>query len=243
MSSPLPILYSDNHLLIVNKPPGLVTQGASHDEPSVHRLMCQYLKQAFNKPGNVYLGIVSRLDAVTSGIVVLARTSKAAGRLSEQFRHRLVDKHYLAIVAGNPIQPDEGWVTWKDRLEKDESLERMVVIEEGERKGRDGQDRGQEAVLHARALTVSRQRTLLQIQLESGRKHQIRVQASSRRAPIVGDWKYGGPKWHAQTIALHAYRLRFEHPTLKTNMEMNVPPPPTWHELGLYVPPSRNWNR
>ncbi len=143
MDSPLPILYEDNHLLVVNKPAGIATQGALAGEASVHGVMSEYLKQRFNKPGNVYLGIVSRLDAVTSGVVVLARTSKAAARLSEQFRDRSVVKQYVAVLAQNVAakattgkaraggQFGSDWQLWQDWLLKDDAAAKMRTVREG----------------------------------------------------------------------------------------------------------------
>jgi len=124
LAIPLHILHEDNHLLVVNKPANLATQGAAAGQPSLVEIAKQYLKQKYNKPGNVYVGVVSRLDAMTTGVIVLARTSKAASRLSEQFRNRSVKKVYWAVTP-NSLPETSGVLT--DHIRKDESQHRMVI--------------------------------------------------------------------------------------------------------------------
>lgn len=169
----LDVLFEDNHLLVVNKPAGIATQGAAAGRASLHALAQQYLRRKYRKPGNVYLGVVSRLDSGTSGVVVFARTSKAAARLAEQFRGRSVEKEYWALVEGRVNSPGGEYWDW---IVKDERQQRMVIV-------RENQPGRREARLSYRRLKVLADTTLLEIRLETGRKHQIRVQLASRSPP------------------------------------------------------------
>jgi 23S rRNA pseudouridine1911/1915/1917 synthase len=218
----LDILYEDNHLLVVNKPAGLPTQGAAAGEDSVVARARKYLKEKYHKPGNVYVGVVSRLDAAVTGVVVLARTSKSAARLSEQFRETAVTKTYWAVVESMPKQRTG---TLVDRLEKDERQRKVIVVDAGG---------GQEARLRFRQLaSLDPGQTLLEIHLETGRKHQIRVQLAHYGCPIAGDTKYGALQPFPKGIALHARRLEIAHPTQKTRLEFVAPLPKSWRWLDL----------
>lgn len=217
----LKILYEDNHLLAVAKTPGLPTQGAAAGLPSLVTLAKQYLKRKYRKPGNVYLGVVSRLDSPTSGVVVLARTSKAAARLSQQFRQRKVQKIYWAIVEGLLEPPEAEFIDW---VAKDSKQQRMAVVP----KTRGG---AQEARLSCRRLKKFRGTCLVEIVLSTGRKHQIRVQLADRGHPIVGDKKYGSERRFGHGIALHCRRLVIEHPIKHTPVELIAPLPRTWKAL------------
>lgn len=219
----LDILHEDNHLLVVNKPAGLATMGVTGDEPSVVRIAKEYLKAKYQKPGNVYLGVVSRLDALVSGVLVLARTSKAAARLSEQFRERETSKIYWAIVERSPRSTSGELVHW---MRKDERKQRMVVTA-ADTSG------AQEARLRFRSLQKLKTGELLEIELLTGRKHQIRLQLSAAGAPILGDRKYGSNVSFPSGIALHARRLALVHPTTKEELEFVAPPPAPWHQLGI----------
>jgi 23S rRNA pseudouridine1911/1915/1917 synthase len=219
---PFPILYEDNHLLVVIKPAMLPTMGVAEDVPSLLSLAKEYIKQKYHKPGNVYLGIVSRLDVPTSGVVVMARTSKAASRIAEQFRSRNVEKRYWAIVAGHPL-PEAQCVDW---LIKDERHRRVHVVEEecaGARQAR----------LSYTKLQRLRDGTLLQIELETGRKHQIRVQLAHRGLPVYGDRKYGSRDSFPHGVALHSRYLSFRHPVGGATLEMTAPIPAVWKEFGV----------
>jgi 23S rRNA pseudouridine1911/1915/1917 synthase len=218
----LDILYEDNHLLAVNKPPGLPTQGAAAGEFSLLVLAKDYIKRKYQKPGNVYLGTVSRLDSAVSGVVVFARTSKAAARLSEQFRTRAVGKIYWAVVSG---QPDKN-ASCVDWLVKDEARQRMRVADE------------QTAGAQLARLTYRRMQRLprgwlLEIELETGRKHQIRVQLAARGLPILGDIKYGSREPFAGGVALHARLLELTHPTQPKKVSLMAEPPAAWRLLGI----------
>jgi len=223
MPSPdLDILYEDNHLLVVNKPAGLPTQGVASDAESLVHLAKESLKQRYDKPGNVYLGVVSRLDAVVSGVVVLARTSKAAARLSEQFRGRSVEKTYWAVTAGVPGKAGE-LVDW---VAKDESQQRMAVVARSVAGA-------QEAVLHYRLLRPVERGMLVEVRLITGRKHQIRLQLSNAGHPVLGDKKYGSALRFSPGIALHARRLVIDHPTRHEPIEIIAPLPASWQRWGL----------
>lgn len=218
----LDVLYEDNHLLVVNKPAGLPTQGAAAGEDSLVTRAKDYLKEKYHKPGNVYVGVVSRLDAPVTGVVVLARTSKAAARLSEQFRQADVAKTYWAVVEGTPKASYGALVDW---LAKDERQKKMIVVD---------RSHGQEARLQFRQLeSLPSGETLLEVKLETGRKHQIRVQLAHQGCPIVGDAKYGAVQPFSAGIALHARRLAIIHPTQRVPLEFVAPLPSSWRSFHL----------
>jgi len=221
----LDVLYEDNHLLAVNKPAGLPTQGAVATKPSVVSQAKAYLKRKYRKPGNVYLGVVSRLDSLVSGVVILARTSKAAARLNDQFRGRQVKKTYWAIATGR-VEPPSGQLV--DFLAKDEQNKRMAIVVGSGKRGKNSQAKAQEAKLSYRRLKVIGDDSLLEIALETGRKHQIRLQLAARGHPIVGDRKYGSKRAFQSGIALHCRRLVIEHPVKKTLLTLEAPPPKAW---------------
>jgi 23S rRNA pseudouridine1911/1915/1917 synthase len=194
------ILYEDNHLLAVVKPAGLATMGLAEGEETLLTRTKDYIKEKYNKPGNVYLGVVSRLDVPVSGVVLFARTSKAAARLNEQFREHTVEKIYLALTEGR-ITPPAG--TCVDRIQDDERHRKVWIT-----KGKDGK----EAKLSYKTLRHIGNQSLIEVHLETGRKHQIRIQLSSRGFPIVGDRKYGAKTTFPDGIALHAWKLTVQHP-------------------------------
>lgn len=227
MTRPLEILYEDNHLLVVNKPALLPTMGVAESERSLHSIACDYLRTKYNKPGNVYLGVVSRLDAFVSGVIVLARTSKAASRLSDQFRRRTVEKTYWAIVPDR-MPADAGEL--QHRVIKNDVEHRMTTIPQssvpvaGEKLAR----------LSYTTLGTYKDLRLIKVRLETGRKHQIRVQFQAIGCPIVGDQKYDSPLTFDPGIALHSYCLKLEHPTLRESLEFRADPPAHWH-IGRFL--------
>ncbi len=230
----LDILYEDNHLLVVNKPAGIATMG-SEAGPTVHSLAADYLKQRYDKPGKAYVGIVSRLDTMTSGVLVLTRTSKAAARLSQQFAQKStgINKVYLAVV-DPPLQADnEAWIDW---VRKDDRAHRMrVVSQSGD---------AQEARLRYLTLGRATHNSLIAVQLLTGRKHQIRVQLADRGHPVVGDRKYGSPVPFSNGIALHSWRLQFVHPTLHQPMLFAATPPASWQPYREFIADDpRIWQR
>jgi 23S rRNA pseudouridine1911/1915/1917 synthase len=227
-SAPLSIIYEDNHLLVVNKPAGLATQGVIEGAASVLTEAKAYLKQKYRKPGNVYLGVVSRLDALVSGLLVLARTSKAAARLGDQFKTGSVDKVYWALVEQSPASSAEELSHWLLKNDK----ERRINVVAPRTRG------AQHARLSYRTLGRQKMGTLTEIRLHTGRKHQIRVQLAAIGCPILGDHKYGSRSSFAagQAIALHCVRLAIEHPTTKKRLEFTAPPPPSWKLPSSAVP-------
>ena len=222
----LHILYEDNHLLAVLKPAGLATMGVSDDEPSVLAHAKDYIKLRYKKPGNVYLGVVSRVDALVTGVILFARTSKAAARLNEQFRTRAVEKTYWAVVEGI-IDPPTG--NYSDYLGKDEEHHRMHIVGAT-------LPGAKQAKLTYQTLTAIRGHSLLEIGLQTGRKHQIRLQLAHHGHPILGDRKYGSEQKFPQGIALHSRRLVFSHPVKGDRIILEAPLPDAWHRWGVREP-------
>lgn len=214
----LSVLYEDNHLLAVNKPAMLPTMGVAADEPSLLVEAKEYIRREYNKPGEVYLGIVSRLDAPVTGVVLIARTSKAAARLSAMFKERDVAKTYWALVEGR-VEPANG--TLVHHLRKDERHRKMHVTTASA-------SDAQRAELNYRTLKFIKGNSLLEIELLTGRKHQIRVQLADAFAPIVGDRKYGSRREFPHGIALHSRRLEIMHPVRKEPLVIEAPLPPSW---------------
>jgi 23S rRNA pseudouridine1911/1915/1917 synthase len=223
----LHILYEDNHCLAVNKPAGLLTQGDATGDPSLIELVRADLKERYHKPGNVFVGLVHRLDRPTSGAMVLARTSKAAGRLAAQFRAGTVEKVYWAVAEGRC--PDESG-QWNDWLWKDETRNVVRVVREATSGAR-------EAQVAYRVLERAGNTNLLELRPASGRSHQLRVQLAARGLPIVGDRKYGARSrlmahdGHAR-IALHARQLAFTHPTRPEVISVVAAVPADWPAAG-----------
>jgi 23S rRNA pseudouridine1911/1915/1917 synthase len=223
LSTALDVLFEDNHCLAVDKPAGLLTMGDSSGQPTLVDAARDYLKRKYNKPGNVFVGVVHRLDRPVSGVVLFARTSKGASRLSEQFRLRTVEKTYHALVEGN-VSPSEGIL--RDRLVKDRARNVVAVVDEDD-------DDGQDCVLAYRRLRKSGRLTLVEIRPETGRSHQIRVQLSNHGWPIAGDKKYGSKIHVDGFIGLHAASLTFQHPTSKETITVSADVPKAWSRLEL----------
>jgi 23S rRNA pseudouridine1911/1915/1917 synthase len=220
LNPPLNVLYEDNHCLAVDKPAGLLTMGDHTGQTTLVDLTRSYLREKYQKPGNVFVGVVHRLDRPVSGVVLLARTSKGASRLSEQFRTHQVQKTYLALVEGS-VTNRQGELY--DRLIKDEQRNVVSVVR--------GNQAGQECLLTYERLERHGRFTLLKIQPQTGRSHQIRVQLSSRGWPIAGDRKYGSQTRVEAFIALHASSLEFVHPTTKEPLVVSSPFPGSWRKL------------
>lgn len=221
--SPNQILYEDNHLLVVDKPAGVATMGEETGEPTVARMAANYLKRKYSKPGNVFVGIVSRLDKFVSGVLVLARTSKAAGRLSDQIRRQSVKKRYVAWLSDVPDQTVGGneWQTLRHFVCKNDSAKRVECFDTNA--AISIPEDAKEALLRYRVLAASQLGSLVEIELLTGRKHQIRTQFAHLGCPVVGDQKYDwvarqGQQFQRYAIALHASRFELEHPTRKEPM-------------------------
>lgn len=218
------VVFEDSQLLILYKPAGMLSQGDYTGDEDLLTWGKRYIKEAYQKPGNVFLGLVHRLDRPVEGIMVFARTSKAARRLNEQFRGRTVQKRYHALVSGVP-HPAEGVA--EDCLRRDHRRTRVEPLDSTHPKA-------QYAKLRWRVVEKYQKGALLDVQLETGRTHQIRVQLSTRGWPIVGDRKYGsrimpfGPN-----LALQASHLSVSHPTKGYGIEVTATVPEAWANAGL----------
>ncbi len=222
------ILHEEGPCLAVNKPPGLLTQ-APPGIDSLERRVKEFLKRRDDKPGKVYLGVPHRLDRPASGAIVFAKHVRAARRLAEQFERRLVRKVYWACVSGE-VRPAEG--TWRDFVRKVPDEPRAEVVPAGHPHAR-------QAVLHYRTLGAFAWGTWLEIELETGRMHQVRIQAAVRGHPVLGDAMYGsqvafGPQhddWRLRAIALHARLLTFRHPANLVGISVIAPTSETWASM------------
>ena len=204
------IIYEDNHLIVVEKPINIPTQEDNTKDKDLLTILKEYIKEKYNKPGNVYLGLVHRLDRPVGGIMVFARTSKAASRLSEQVRNKTFKKTYNAVVIGNI----ENTGKLKDYLLKDEKRN-IVKVDE----------KGKEAILNFKKLNFKDNMSLVEINLETGRSHQIRVQMSHHGYPLFGDQKYNKTAKVGEQIALFAKKIEFVHPTTNEllTFELDLP--------------------
>ncbi len=227
----LDVLFEDNHCIAVAKPAGVPCTHFDGTNETLDRAVKAYLKTKFAKPGQVFLGIVHRLDKPTSGVMLFARTSKSAARLSEQFRDHAIDKVYWAVAEGS-INPPAG--TFEEYMLKDEGTKLMNVVAadvEGAKAAR----------THYEVRGVANGMTWLELRPQTGRKHQLRVQLSSRRHAIAGDYQYGSEITFPSGIALHARRLTFLHPVQKSPITLTATLPPRWRgrfpELFRSCPP------
>ena len=209
----LNVIYEDNHIIVVEKPCNIPSQADKTGDEDMLTLIKSYIKEKYNKPGEVFLGLVHRLDRPVGGIMVFARTSKAASRLSESIRVKDFSKKYLAVVEGK-FENKAG--TLEDYLFKDETLNKSRVVSK-DKKG------AKLARLTYEVIEEHEDVSLVKINLETGRHHQIRVQFANSGHPLVGDQKYGKSNPGVQ-IALWAYELEFKHPTKDEIMKFNVYP-------------------
>jgi 23S rRNA pseudouridine1911/1915/1917 synthase len=212
-----PVFYSDNHLLAVYKPAGLLVQGDQSGDVCLLDLAKQWVKQRYQKPGNVFLGLVHRLDRPVAGVMLFARTSKAAARLSAQIRSNSVHKVYLAVVEGEKPQPAAHLIHYIERLGKHSRVVHRQT------------PASREARLSYRLLDSAGGRSLLEIELETGRRHQIRLQLAHLGFPIVGDCRYGAAApLSARQIALFARQLTVAHPIRHEPLTLRAPLPTDW---------------
>ncbi|MCF8025879.1 MAG: RNA pseudouridine synthase [Desulfobacteraceae bacterium] len=227
-----PLFYEDNHLLVVYKPSGLLIQGDRTEDISLLDLAKQWVKIRYEKPGNVYLAPVHRLDRPVAGVTVFARTSKAASRLSAQFREGSVKKRYLAVVEG-VVTDAAGQLT--DYLERRGATSR--ILDSPTKNSR-------EARLSFRVIETVGDRSFLEIDLATGRHHQIRAQLANIGHPIVGDLRYGAIRpLPEKQLALFAAEIAFDHPTSKERMCFSSPLPPAWPWPGTADDPEAPcWN-
>lgn len=218
------VVYEDNHLIIVNKSSSEIVQGDKTGDKPLSEMVKEYIKQKYHKPGNVFLGVVHRLDRPVSGLVVFARTSKALARLNEMFRTKEVYKTYWAIVGNCPPTEEGELVHWLVRNEK-QNKSYAYDKEKPEAK---------KAILDYRLIGRSERYFLLEVDLKTGRHHQIRCQLAKMGCPIKGDLKYGSPRSNPDgSICLHARRVRFVHPVSKQEIDVTAPVPEgnLWHSF------------
>lgn len=223
--APIPILYEDNHLLVVEKPVNMLSQADFTKDPDILSILKQDLKQRYNKLGRVYLGLVHRLDRPVGGVMVFAKTSKAAARLSKQIRELSFTKVYLAVVQGvlANLQGELVHYLNKDRRKN------IVKITDYQKSG------SKVAVLNYQVLDLKHDQTLVKVHLKTGRAHQIRVQFAAINHPLVGDQKYGrSTNQRRIQIALWSYLIGFDHPTTKERLEFSCLPPVRKYPWNLF---------
>lgn len=211
------VLYEDNHIIIVNKAPGEIVQGDKTGDRTLADEVKAYIKEKYNKPGEVFLGVVHRLDRPVSGVVVFARTSKALARLNEMFRQGgKIRKTYHAIVCAAPAEPEgtlTHWLTRNEKQNKAYAYNREVA-------------KSKKAVLDYRLIGASERYYLLEVNLHTGRHHQIRCQLAAMHCVIKGDLKYGAPRSNVDgSICLHARHIEFEHPVSHKLIAVDAPYP------------------
>ena len=209
MEEKLNVIYEDNHIIVVEKPVNIPSQGDKTGDVDMLTIIKEYLKEKYNKPGNVYLGLIHRLDRPVGGVMVFAKTSKSAARLSEQVRDKVFKKQYL-VIANGKFDKETGVLS--DYLLKNERKNMSRVVPEGTKNSKYA-ELDYEILKYDAELNLS----VLKINLHTGRHHQIRVQLSSRNHSIYGDQKYGG-RGHGKQICLWAYELTINHPITKEEM-------------------------
>ncbi|CEK36295.1 MAG: RluA family pseudouridine synthase [Paraclostridium sordellii] len=210
------VIYEDNHLLVVEKPVNVLSQGDDTNDKDMVNLLKNYLKVKYNKPGNVFVGLVHRLDRPVGGIMVFAKTSKAASRLSEQVRNKSFKKTYRAVLNGN-MKKDKDIL--KDYLYKNKKTNMVSVVNKNHKDAKD-------AELSYETISKNEKFSMVQVDLKTGRPHQIRVQFSSRNHPLFGDQRYGQHiNKKGDQIALWSYKIEITHPTTKEKMEFICNPP------------------
>ena len=212
----LQVLFEDNHIIIVNKRAGDIVQGDKTQDKPLSDIVKEYIKEKYNKPGNVFLGVVHRLDRPTSGIVIFARTSKALERLNKMLREKTIEKTYWAVVKNTPKREKDTLVSFLKKNPKNNKSTVFYKETEGSKK----------AILHYQVIKKLDNYSLLEIDLETGRHHQIRAQLSSIGSSIKGDLKYGAKRSNKDgSIHLHARKIAFTHPVNKEKIEITSPVP------------------
>ena len=210
------VVYEDNHIIIVNKTASEIVQGDKTGDVPLSETVKQYLKEKYHKPGNVFIGVTHRLDRPVSGLVVFAKTSKALSRLNEMFKNSEVKKTYWAIVKQTPAETEGELVNYLVRNEKQNKSYAYDTEKPGSKK----------AVLHYRLIARSDNYSLLEVDLKTGRHHQIRCQLAKMGCPIKGDLKYGFPRSNPDgSICLHARHVRFVNPVSKELIDVVAPVP------------------
>lgn len=213
---PLDVLHTDNHVVAVAKPAGVPTVPDESGDPSLLDEVREWIRVTAEKPGNVFVGVVHRLDRPVSGVVVFARTSKAASRLSDAWRTRAVEKHYLGLVAGVPARPSGEVELWSVKDERRNVVRSVASTHPGAKRG----------LTRYRVVATQGAVSLVALEPLTGRSHQLRLLCRELGAPLLGDLKYGaGEPLPDASIALHARRLVFPHPTARTPVEVTCAPP------------------
>ncbi len=223
--TPLDILYEDNHCLAVAKPSGVSSAHFQGRDQTLDRAVKEYLRDKYQKPGNVFLGVVHRLDKPVSGVLLFARTSKAAARLSEQFREGTIEKVYWAVVEG-PVQAAAG--TLEDWLLRDREAQRVEVVEPRAPHAR-------QSLLHFQKRGEYASLTWLEVRPQTGRTHQLRVQLAHHGHPIYGDARYGSIHTFDNAIGLHARQLTFLHPIRYEPITLTAEVPRLWKRHFAYL--------
>lgn len=226
MQAPCIIVYEDNHLLVVQKPPMLPVQADASGDQDLLSALKNYIGEKYQKPGAVYLGLVHRLDRPAGGLMVFARTSKAAARLSEQVRTHSLKRRYLAVVCGN-VMPQQGQM--EDWLLKDSRENTSRAVPEGT-------PGAKPARLNYRVVAQNQGLSLVNVQLQTGRSHQIRVQFSTRGWPLWGDQRYNPAAMAGQPLALFSCQLSLMHPTTKQQMNFTALPPQDAQGFFPFIP-------
>jgi 23S rRNA pseudouridine1911/1915/1917 synthase len=212
----LEVLFEDNHLLIVNKKSGDIVQGDKTGDKPLSDVVKEYIKEKYNKPGEVFLGVVHRLDRPTSGVIIFARTSKALERLNKMLRERTISKTYWAVVKNTPLKEKDSLIHF---LKKNPKNNKSTVFTKET-------DASKKAILHYSVIKKLDNYSLLEIDLETGRHHQIRAQLAYIGSPIKGDLKYGASRSNKDgSIHLHARKISFTHPVSKENISVLAPIP------------------
>ncbi|MDP2089031.1 MAG: RNA pseudouridine synthase [Flavobacteriaceae bacterium] len=210
------ILYEDNHIIMVNKRVGDIVQGDKTGDTPLNEIVKQYIQIKYQKPGDVFLGVVHRIDRPTSGIILFARTSKALERLNEMLRDKKIIKTYWAIIKNTPPKDADTLIHFLKKNEKNNKSTTFSSESEGSKK----------AILHYKLLKILDNYSLLEINLETGRHHQIRAQLAAIGCPIKGDLKYGFPRSNNDGgIHLHARKVDFTHPVSNQNISITAPLP------------------
>lgn len=225
----LKIVYEDNHIIVVVKPQNIPTQEDESKDRDLLTMVKEYIKEKENKPGNVYVGLVHRLDRPTGGVMVFAKTSKAASRLSTQLADGTMSKKYLAVVLDKPKEKRMKLVNFLKKNARTNTVQVVPELESGAKR----------AELEYNVLEEKEKVSLVELKLFTGRSHQIRVQMKNIGCPVYGDVKYGGDKLaKGHNLALWSYELKLQHPTTKENMTFKVYPPEDivpWNVFDLNV--------
>lgn len=220
------ILYEDNSIIVVQKPQNVPTQADESGDKDMLTMVKEYVKEKYNKPGNVFIGLVHRLDRPTGGVMVFARNTKSASRLSEQIKNGDFEKTYFCVTKGVPAQKQSKIVSYLKKDEKNNIVKIVPMLESGAKK----------AELEYEVLEKHGDFALLKIKLMTGRGHQIRVQLSNIKCPIFGDQKYGGESMEKANLHLFAVELKFNHPISGERMVFRVFPPedkPVWNKFNI----------